>query len=98
MWESIALNKAKESAQLKEREVDNVTLVTRFTTHNQGGYQQRHLRPTQTQNQSNAVTGNQVTCWNCDIHGHISVTGMNRCPFSESGALGSEILILHSVV
>ncbi|SPC67022.1 uncharacterized protein UHOD_20584 [Ustilago sp. UG-2017b] len=67
---AMGLQYYEESAQLKEREVDNVTLAVRFTSHNQGGYQQR---------QPATTTSSQVTCWNCDGHGHIS----SECPSPE---------------
>ncbi|KAJ1572623.1 hypothetical protein NDA12_007604 [Ustilago hordei] len=81
---AMGLRNYEESAQLKEREVDNVTLVTCFTTHNQGGYQQRHLRPTQSQNQSNAVTGKQVTCWNCEIRSQ-EIRNPGQRPYASRG-------------
>ncbi|KAJ1038630.1 hypothetical protein NDA14_006506 [Ustilago hordei] len=61
---AMGLHNYKESAHLKEQEVNNVTLVTQFTNNNQSGYQ-HHQQPTQAQNQQNP-TRNQVTCWNCD--------------------------------
>ncbi|SPO27974.1 related to Retrotransposon protein [Ustilago trichophora] len=59
---AMGLRNYKESAQLKEREVDTAALAVRFT--HQGSFQKRPL-----QTQQKATIGKQVVCWEWDEGG-----------------------------
>ncbi|KAJ1599930.1 hypothetical protein NDA14_005537 [Ustilago hordei] len=72
---TMGLHNYEESVHLKEDETDSMTHIARFT--NLGSLQQ--CSSTLSQGKPNAAVANQVICWKCSHHGHIST----ECPDPE---------------